>query len=61
MKSEILTLEEVADFLKTSVKTVRRLIGSGELPAFKVRGQLRVRKSDLEAYIDRQLERSGRP
>lgn len=36
---EILTLEEVAAFLKTSVKTVRRRISSGKLKAFKEGGR----------------------
>ncbi|MEQ1839949.1 MAG: helix-turn-helix domain-containing protein [Verrucomicrobiales bacterium] len=51
----ILTLEEVAAILKTSVKTVRRRIASGKLRSFKEGGRVRVLESDLEDYIRRQL------
>ena len=47
----IITLEEVADILRVSVSTVRRMIEDGELKAGRVRGQWRVLKEDLEEYI----------
>ena len=52
----IYTIEECADLLKVSVSTVRKLIASGELKAFKVGGQWRIRKEDLDSYIDRQMK-----
>jgi len=52
---EILTLEEVAARLKVSVKTVRRRIASGKLPAFKEGGRVCVLHRDLEAYIEQQI------
>lgn len=50
---KLLTIPEVAEAMKVSEKTVRRLIKRGDLPAFKVgdRGQLRVEEQDLERYI----------
>lgn len=51
----ILTLEEVADFLKTSVKTVRRRVASGKLKAFKEGGRVLVLEAELEEYIRRQI------
>ena len=48
---ELLTLEEVAQRLKISVQTVRRMIADKELKASKIRGQWRVRSDDLERYI----------
>ena len=48
---QLYTLEEVADILRVSIQTVRRMIADGELPATKIRGQWRVRKEDLEEYI----------
>ncbi len=51
---QLYTLEEVADILRVSVSTVRRMINDGELKAKRVRGQLRVLKSDLEEYISSQ-------
>ena len=49
----LLTLEEVAEILRVSVQTVRRLINDGELKAIKVRGQLRVKQTDLDDYLSR--------
>lgn len=51
MADEILTLEEVASILQISMSTVRKLIKTGELKAKKVRGQWRVRRSDIDAYM----------
>lgn len=58
---KLLTIPEVADAMKVSEKTVRRLIKRGDLPAFKVgdRGQLRVEEAELERYVESQRVRSG--
>jgi excisionase family DNA binding protein len=50
---DLLTISEVAETLKVSQSTVRRMILKGEMVAFKVgtRGQLRVEKLDLERYL----------
>ena len=50
---ELLTIEEVSRILKVSVQTVRRMIDEGELKAIKIRGQWRVKREDLQDYIDR--------
>jgi len=52
----LLTVQEVADAMRVSEKTVRRLIKRGDLPAYKVgdRGQLRVKERELEGYIEAQ-------
>jgi putative molybdopterin biosynthesis protein len=51
---KLLTVQEVADLMKVSEKTVRRLIKRGDLAAYKVgeRGQLRVKEYDLEQYVE---------
>ena len=49
---EILTVSEVAGLLKVAEKTVYTMAQQGELPAFKVRGQWRFRRTDLNAWID---------
>lgn len=48
---EILTVPEAADYLRVSPRTVLRLIASGKIPASKVGGQHRIRRSDIEAVI----------
>jgi excisionase family DNA binding protein len=52
----LLTVQEVADAIKVSESTVRRLIKGGSLTAFRVgdRGQLRVKPDDLDLYIESQ-------
>lgn len=51
---EILTLKEVAHLLKVADKTVYTMAQRKELPAFKVRGQWRFRREDIDRWIDRQ-------
>ncbi len=51
---DILTLREVAGLLKVAEKTVYTMARQGEIPAFKVRGQWRFRRRDIDGWIDRQ-------
>lgn len=51
-KGEILTLDEVAVFLKAGKRTVYRLAQNGEIPAFKLGGTWRFRLSELDSWID---------
>lgn len=48
---EILTIDEVAAFLRAGKRTVYRLAASGKLPAFKLGGTWRFRRSDLDKWI----------
>ena len=48
---EILKLREVAALLKVGEKTVYSMAQAGELPAFKVRGQWRFSRADIDAWI----------
>ena len=57
---EILTLEEVAEILKSSVKTVRRRIAFGKIRSFKEGGRVRVLNSDLDDYINGLIEKGRR-
>jgi excisionase family DNA binding protein len=54
MPDEILTLPEVAQLLKVAEKTVYTMAQKGELPAFKVRGQWRFKRDDINAWIEGQ-------
>ena len=51
LEGEILTLDEVAAFLKAGKRTVYRLAQSGEIPAFKLGGTWRFRRSELDRWI----------
>lgn len=57
---EILTIRDVASRLKMAERTIYAMAADGELPAFKVRGQWRVRLSALEEWLDA-LSAPGEP
>lgn len=52
MAEQILTIKEVADFLKLTEKTAYRLAAEGKLPGFKVGGGWRFKQSDIDAWIE---------
>jgi len=54
MPDEILTLPEVAGLLKVAEKTVYTMAQKAEMPAFKVRGQWRFKREDIDAWIELQ-------
>lgn len=51
---ELLTLDEVAKFLKISVSTMRRLLGKRYIPFIKIGGSVRFATSDILSYVERQ-------
>ncbi|MBW3562364.1 MAG: helix-turn-helix domain-containing protein [Actinobacteria bacterium] len=52
---QLLTVAEVAELLRVSTMTVYRLIRSGELPAVRVGRNYRVRRGDLDSYLQEQV------
>ena len=54
MNDEILTLREVADYLKLTEKTAYRLAAEGKLPGFKVGGSWRFKREDIYHWINQQ-------
>jgi excisionase family DNA binding protein len=52
-----LTTEEVLQYLQVNLRTVYRLIKAGKIPAVRVGRQWRVRKRDLDAWLDGQAHR----
>jgi excisionase family DNA binding protein len=50
---ELLTIAEVAIYLKLSRRTAWRWCKNGQLPAVKVGHQWRVARSDLENFVRR--------
>jgi excisionase family DNA binding protein len=53
-QESLLTTEDVANYLKVDVVTVRRLVSRGELAAYRVGGEFRFTVTDLQAYLQRQ-------
>lgn len=54
-EGEILTLDEVAAYLKAGKKTVYRLAQQGRIPGFKLGGTWRFRSSELDRWIAAQI------
>jgi len=59
MTDEILTLKEVAEYLKLAEKTAYRLAAEGKLPGFKVGGSWRFKREDVLQWIEEQKKTKG--
>ena len=55
----LLTTEEVADFLRVEIVTVRRLVIRGELTAYRIGSEYRFTRADLEDFVKRQRIPTG--
>ena len=53
---KVLKISDVAALLKVGLKTVYTMAQNQELPAFKVRGQWRFTRQDIEEWIERQKQ-----
>jgi excisionase family DNA binding protein len=51
-EKEIMTISQVAKYLQISEVTTYRLVQDGKIPAFKVGRGWRVKKEDLNEFID---------
>ena len=57
-----MTVDEVAEYLHLHPLTVRRLARDGEIPAFKVGRQWRIKRELLEKWItDQSAQNAGAP
>ena len=53
-EGEILTIRQVADYLKVTERTIYRLAGVKKIPAFKVGGTWRFSRADIDSWIKQQ-------
>jgi excisionase family DNA binding protein len=51
IETELLTVAEAADLLKLAKHTVYRLIASGEIPACRIGGSVRIDRAELFAAV----------
>ncbi len=58
MADQILTLKEVAAYLKLAEKTAYKLAAEGKLPGFKVGGSWRFKTEDIDHWIEEQKKRA---
>ena len=59
MTDEFLTMKEVATLLKIGEKTAYTMAQRGELPGFKVGGQWRFKRADIDRWIEKQTADAG--
>jgi len=59
MPELVMTIKEIAEVLRLAEKTVYAMATDGELPAFKVRGQWRVRRVDFDQWLLKRARTAG--
>jgi len=58
-EAQILTIKQVAAYLQVTERTVYRLAAANGIPAFKVGGSWRFRRSDLDQWIAGNIGRAS--
>jgi excisionase family DNA binding protein len=56
MNDKILTIKQLANYLKLAKKTIYRLAANKKLTGFKVGGIWRFRKIEVDKWIDHQAQ-----
>lgn len=59
-EGEILTIKDVAEYLKVTERTIYRLAAAKKMPAFKVGGIWRFRMTDIDDWIAAQSKKVER-
>ncbi|WNZ55592.1 helix-turn-helix domain-containing protein [Microbulbifer sp. MKSA007] len=54
MTEQILTVKQVADYLKVNERTVYRMASGSKIPAFKVGASWRFKQTEIELWIKEQ-------
>ncbi|ODS36567.1 MAG: hypothetical protein A7315_01805 [Candidatus Altiarchaeales archaeon WOR_SM1_79] len=63
MNNEVLTVQEVADYLRIDIRTVYRLAKRGDIPCKKIGRQWRFNREEIEGLVGSGLRNrdNGRP
>ena len=51
---ELLTLEELATYLKISKPTLYKMVENGKIPALKIANRWRFKKDDINRWVEKQ-------
>ena len=51
MEDKLLTTQEVADYLRLSLQTIRTYVSKGRMPFIRIGRSVRFRRVDIEAWI----------
>jgi excisionase family DNA binding protein len=60
-EGEILTIKQVAAYLKVTERTIYRLAAAKKIPAFKVGGTWRFARTDIDNWIKQQTTTYAAP
>jgi len=55
---EVMTIQEVADYLKLTRQTVYKLLKNGDLKAFKIGRSIRILRSEIKRFIQEKMNSS---
>lgn len=58
-RSDLMTVEQVADYLQLNKLTIYKYIREGRLPAARLGKAYRIRLADVDAFLERQMSRPG--
>jgi len=61
LSRELMTLQDVADYLHCHYTTAYRMVCDGRLPGFQVSSLWRFRRADLQNWVAQQHVRSEKP
>lgn len=53
---QLMTIEEVADYLRVKKRTIYEWLKSGKIPAIKAVGQWRFKREKIDEWLDGQSE-----
>ncbi len=57
MGNSVMTIDEVADYLKMKVVTIYKHAQVGKIPAFKVGSKWRFKRETIDKWIEKQEEK----
>ncbi len=52
-------IKDAADYLEVHQSTIYRLVGNGQIPAFKLGGQWRFRKDVIDQWLTTEMRRNS--
>lgn len=56
----LMTLEEISDYLQISIHTLYKMAQQDRIPAFKVTNKWRFRKSEIDAWIEKNRKKDNK-
>ena len=59
MNRDVMTIEQVADYLQISVKSAYKLAKAGEIPARKVLNKWRFHRNSIDEYVFKDTTQNG--